>query len=114
MVVITKGNTQSNITVTISENINLYTTETYDPMLWIENDLTSKTYSIYPLNDLSPNQIRYNLFQFDETQYDFLPGIHTYTFYMGPTSSSVLEIGKWNVIGTISSTQSIYYNQVYQ
>ena len=114
MLVITKGNTQSKIYPTVSENINLYPTETFDPLLWIENDLTGKTYSIYPLTDQSANPIRYNLYEFDETQYDFLPGIHTYTFYMGPTSSSVLEIGKWNVIGTISSTQSIYYNSVYQ
>lgn len=114
MLVIQKGNTQSYIYPTISENINKYPNETFDPLLWVVDDLYGNTYSIYPLTDLSANPIRYNKYEIDETQYDFRVSMHTYTFFMGPTSSSILEIGKWNVTGTISSTQSIYYNQVYQ
>jgi hypothetical protein len=114
MVNIRKGNTQSVVVVTLSENINKYPTETYDPMIFVTDDLYGNTYSIYPLTDISASQGRYNKFIIDETDYDFRVSMHTYIAYMGPTSSSVLEIGKWNVTGTISSTSSIYYNNVYQ
>ena len=114
MVVLEKGNTQSQIVVTISENVNQYVGETFDPTISAVNDLYGNTYSIYPIVDLSATPGRYNLYEIDETQYDFRTGMHTYTFYMNPTSSSILEIGKWNVIGTVSSTQSIYYGDIYQ
>jgi hypothetical protein len=114
MVVIQKGNTQSECYVTITENINKFPTEVYDPLLYIVNDTFGTTYSIYPLTNSSPSQGRYDKFEISEPTYDFRLGQHTYTFFMNATSSSILEVGKWNVVGTISSTASAWYNNVYQ
>ena len=101
MITIEKGNTQSALIVTITENLNLYS-GTYSPHLYIVNDLTGLTYSIFTMSNQSPDIGRYDLFYLDETQFNFRTGLHTYQFFYDSGYDKELEVGRLFVTGTES------------
>lgn len=102
MIIVDKGNTQSQLICTVSERDNLYPSATGSYFLYIVNDINGTTYSIPNLIDQSPIPDRLNIFVIDETVYNFSTGNHQYTFYTTETSGDELETGRFLVVGSMS------------
>ncbi len=111
MIIINKGATGDTFTTTLYEKLSFYditgatTGSTYFFKFVSDISLEER---IIPLIDISPNIWRYNQFEINETDYNFVTGQYSYSASTNSGFTNTLEVGRM-VVNGINNNNPVYW-----